>query len=193
MYIFSRIKKGVMNSEHFTQAFQKLILPSEGFILRRFRSGDEQSLAHHANNPKIAQNLQDRFPQPYSVEDAGSFIEYTLDNEQESVFAIEVSEAAVGAVGLIFQSDIYRQSAEVGYWLGEAYWGRGIMSKAVGRVVEHAFSDLSLNRVFARVHEENTASIKTLEKAGFYREARLRKAAVKNGRVFDVFLYSRID
>lgn len=169
---------------------REVLIEGRGFRLRRFSSGDVSSLAYHANNANIAVRLQDRFPHPYTEDDARQFIEYALGAEMETVFAIEVDGEAAGSVGIIFQKDVYSQSGELGYWLGEEYWGRGIVSEAVKAMVKHAFCDLGLRRIYARIFSNNIASKRVLEKAGFQFEGMARQAVVKNDRVLDVFYYA---
>lgn len=169
---------------------REVLIEGRGFRLRRFSPADTGSLAYHANNANIAVRLQDRFPHPYTEEDARQFIEYARSAEMESVFAIEVDGEAAGAVGIMFQPDVYSQSGELGYWLGEEYWGRGIVSQAVKAMVQHAFGDLRLRRVYARIFSNNIASKRVLEKAGFQFEGMARQAVVKNDRVLDVFHYA---
>lgn len=169
---------------------REVLIEGRGFRLRRFSANDVSSLAFHANNASIAERLQDRFPHPYTEADARQFIEYALNAEMETVFAIEVDGEAAGAVGIIFQQDVYSQSGELGYWLGEEYWGRGIVSEAVKAMARHAFSDLGLRRVYARIFSNNIASRRVLEKAGFQFEGMARQAVVKNDKVLDVFHYA---
>lgn len=169
---------------------REVLIEGRGFRLRRFSPADMGSLAYHANNANIAVRLQDRFPHPYTEEDARQFIEYARSAEMESVFAIEVDGEAAGAVGIMFQQDVYSQSGELGYWLGEEYWGRGIVSQAVKAMVQHAFGDLRLRRVYARIFSNNIASRRVLEKAGFQFEGMARQAVVKNDKVLDVFHYA---
>ncbi|MCB0563183.1 MAG: GNAT family N-acetyltransferase [Phaeodactylibacter sp.] len=169
---------------------REVLIEGRGFRLRRFSPADTSSLAHHANNANIAVRLQDRFPHPYTEKDARQFIEYALHAGMETVFAIEVDGEAAGAVGIIFQEDVYSQSGELGYWLGEGYWGRGIVSQTVKAIVRHAFEDLGLRRVYARIFSNNMASKRVLEKAGFQFEGMARQAVVKNEKVLDVFHYA---
>ncbi|MCB0587827.1 MAG: GNAT family N-acetyltransferase, partial [Phaeodactylibacter sp.] len=137
---------------------REVLIEGRGFRLRRFTPDDISRLAYHANNANIAVRLQDRFPHPYTQNDARQFIDYAQNAEMETVFAIEVDGEAAGAVGIIFQEDVYSQSGELGYWLGEEYWGRGIVSQAVKAMVHHAFDDLGLRRVYARIFSNNVAS-----------------------------------
>ncbi len=160
-------------------------------VLRAWRPGDVATLALHANNPKIAANLRDRFPHPYTEANARDYIERVIDSAATS-FAIAVDGAAVGGVGVHPQDDIHRLCAEVGYWLAEPFWGRGIASEALRAATDWAFTALDLQRVFGMVFDGNPASVRVLEKAGFEREARLRRAAVKYGHVTDLLLYARL-
>lgn len=159
--------------------------------IRPWQRGDEQSLVRHADNKKIWLNVRDAFPHPYTMEDARWWIEKA--NEPPATnFAIVVEGEAVGGVGMILKDDIYRRSAEVGYWLGEEFWGRGVVTEAVRAIVEYAFENFDLCRLYAGVLEWNPASMKVLEKAGFQFEARLRKAVTKEGQTMDEFIYALI-
>lgn len=157
--------------------------------LRQLRRDDAEAIAIHGNNPKIAANLRDRFPHPYTVEDARRFLDYVESDAGECVAGIDAAGEAVGAIGLQFRSDIERCSAELGYWLGEAYWGRGIMTAAIRGFASWAMPRFELTRVYASVFAENAASIRVLQKAGFIRVGVLRKAAVKDGAYRDYVLY----
>jgi [ribosomal protein S5]-alanine N-acetyltransferase len=158
--------------------------------LRDWRRGDETSLALHANNYKIWRNVRDRFPHPYSLEDAERWIEHARNEDPLTNFAIVVEGAAVGGIGLIFHGDIYHRSAELGYWLGEAYWGRGLATEAVSGVVEWGFANFDIARIYAGVLAWNPASARVLEKAGFQFEARLRRAVTKEGVTMDELMYA---
>lgn len=158
--------------------------------VRSWRRGDEASLVKHANNRHVWINLRDRFPHPYTSDDAARWMAWVLAERPETNFAVAVGEDAVGGVGYEIQPDVHRRSAEIGYWLGEAYWGRGIMTEAVRAVTEYAFRTHNLLRLFAAVFEWNPASMRVLEKAGYSKEARLRRSAVKDSRVIDQVLYA---
>lgn len=160
--------------------------------LRRFMDTDAESLAFHANNSKIPKYLTEGFPHPYNIEDAHTFIKTTKDFEKQSVFTIAIDGKASGGIGLQFQTNVYRFSAELGYWIGEAHWGKGIMTTAVKAMVRHAFEDLGFIRVYARVYHPNKASMKVLENAGFTLEGVARKGAVKNGEVLDVYMFAMV-
>jgi RimJ/RimL family protein N-acetyltransferase len=160
--------------------------------VRSWRKDDLKSLVHHANNAKIAANLRDQFPHPYTRRDGIDFLEYAQTQEPESSFAIEFGEEAVGGVGFLMGRDIARISAEMGYWLSEEHWGRGIATRAVAAMSDWAFDNYKLTRVYAMAFAHNAASIRVLEKAGFEREALLRRSAIKNGVVLDQILFAKV-
>lgn len=157
------------------------------FILRKWQTGDEASLAALANNHKIWINLKDVFPHPYTLADAHDWVKFA--HNQAENYAIEYEGKAVGGIGLLFKDDIYRKNAEIGYWLGEPYWGLGIISEAIKQVVNHAFAQYEINRIYAGVFEYNPASMRVLEKAGFEKEAILKKSLVKEGKLYDEHIY----
>lgn len=160
-------------------------------ILRPWKRGDEPSLVRHANNRKIWENVRDHFPFPYTMPDADRWIFHASTALQNNVFAIVVDGAAVGSIGLLAKEDVYRCSMELGYWLGEEYWGRGIMTEAIGCITSYGFSAFDIVRIYADVFEWNTASCKILEKNGYTFEARLKKAIIKDGKIGDVLMYAR--
>ena len=160
--------------------------------VRGWRPGDETSFAQHANNRRVWRNLRDDFPHPYTLADAERWVRHAARLAPETQFAIEVDGAAAGGVGLLLQEDIARRSAEIGYWLGEAFWGRGIMTAVVRAVTDYAFASLDLCRVYALVFEWNPASCRVLEKAGYRLEGRLRKSATKDGHTLDQLLYAAV-
>jgi [ribosomal protein S5]-alanine N-acetyltransferase len=160
--------------------------------LRPWREDDAAALVHHANNRKVWLNLRDRFPHPYTIEEAHQWLERASKLEPETAFAIEVSGEAAGGIGLEPQQDIESLSAEIGFWLGESHWGKGIMTAALRYVSDRALSGGSLVRLYGSVLEWNPASMRVLEKAGYQREGVLRKAAIKDGRIVDRILYARV-
>jgi RimJ/RimL family protein N-acetyltransferase len=160
--------------------------------VRSWRPGDAASIVEHANNRKVWLNLRDRFPHPYTPRDARAFLKTVRAARPETNFAIEVDGAAVGGIAFHLQSDVERVGAELGYWLGEKYWGRGIATAAVRAVTEYAFSGHGLLRVFALPFAHNRASARVLENAGFTLEGVLRSSAIKDGHVLDQLLYARI-
>jgi ribosomal-protein-alanine N-acetyltransferase len=163
-----------------------------GCRIRSWRRDDAPSLARHADNRKIWRNVRDHFPHPYTLADADLWIERVLGGQPETQFAIEVEQEAAGGVGVFLQEDVARRSAEIGYWLGEAHWGRGIMTGVVRSFTAYAFDAYDLLRVYALVFEWNTASCRVLEKAGYQLEGRLRRAVYKDGHVLDQFVYAMV-
>jgi RimJ/RimL family protein N-acetyltransferase len=160
------------------------------FQLRPFLPSDVDSVVRYANNPKVANNLTDQFPHPYNETHAMAFIEKATAPELNTILAITIDQEAVGGIGLHPQTDIYRKNAELGYWLGEPFWGQGIMSAAVPEMLAFGFANLDIVRIYARPFGSNLASQRVLEKAGFRLEARMDKVLVKNGRFEDELIYA---
>jgi RimJ/RimL family protein N-acetyltransferase len=162
-------------------------------VVRSWRCGDEDSLARHADDPGVWLNLRDRFPHPYTRADAEHWVRFASGQTPETAFAIDLGGQAVGGIGVELHGDIERCSAEVGYWLGRAFWGRGLATAAVRGLTAHALGTYSLTRVYALPFADNPASLRVLEKAGFRLEGRLRRSAVKDGVVRDQLLYAVTD
>jgi RimJ/RimL family protein N-acetyltransferase len=161
-------------------------------VLRNWNSSDVESLVENANNYNIAISMRDLFPYPYTLEDGKSWIKITSSQEKNCFLAITLDDVAVGGVGLNLGEDIERISAEIGYWLGEKYWGKGITSSALKGIVEYGFNDLGLERIFAKPLEHNTASRRVLEKNSFKLEGIMEKSCVKNGKIYNQALYAII-
>jgi len=162
-------------------------------VLRPWRAGDEASLVRHANDREIWQNLRDQFPYPYTSADAESWVGFALGQPSATNLAIEVESEAVGGVSLRLHDDVERVTAEIGYWLGKAFWNRGVMTAAVRGMTQYGFEQFALTRIYAVPFAANTASHRVLEKAGYAREGVLRRSAVKDGRVTDQVLFAIID
>ena len=160
--------------------------------LRAWRVGDEASLARHANNRNVSRNLRDRFPFPYTAAAAAEWISRVGTQEPVTAFAIVVDGAAVGGVGIELGADVFRRSAEVGYWLGEPFWGRGIATEVLRAVTEYAFAQFDICRLEAGVFDWNPASARVLEKVGYTLEGRARSAVLKDGRLGDRLLYGLV-
>ena len=161
-------------------------------MLRPFRDGDEASLVANANNINIFNNVKDSFPHPYTHEDAVWWINANKQTEQAitTCFAIDVNGEVIGAIGVILGSDIQRVTAEIGYWLGENYWGKGIATEALLQTVNYVFKAFpEIVRIWAGVFEYNKSSMRVLEKAGFELEGIRKKGAIKNGLVIDEYVY----
>ena len=169
-----------------------MLLEIPGATLRPWRADDAVSLARHADNRRVWANLRDRFPSPYTLDDAEAWLRHCARTAPVTDVAIDVGGEAVGGIGIVLQSDVERVDAEIGYWLGEPHWGRGLMSAAVGAFVPWAFARFNLARIHANVFAFNTASARVLEKAGFQLEGRLRQSAFKDGRLIDPLLYARV-
>jgi ribosomal-protein-alanine N-acetyltransferase len=168
-----------------------MLLPIAGGLIRDWRADDVEPLARHANNHRIWENLRDRFPYPYTLNDAETWLRHSARLVPVTDFAIEVEGEAAGGIGVVLCSDVERVGAELGYWLGEAFWGRGVMTAAVRAFVPWALDRFNLARLHASVFEFNGASARVLEKAGFVLEGRLRHSAFKNGMLIDQLLYAR--
>jgi len=161
--------------------------------VRSWRMEDVDAVVRHANNINVARQLRDRFPHPYTRANAIPFLKSAVANSDASNLAIEVDGAAAGAIGYVRGTDVERYSAEIGYWLGESYWRRGIASEALILVTDYVFSTLNLLRLFALPFADNPGSIRVLEKAGYVREATLQCSSVKYGKPRDQALYVRIN
>ena len=160
--------------------------------VRSWRMADADSLTQHANNRKVWINLRDAFPHPYTLHDARDFIRAIRSRSPETTFAIAVDDEAVGSIGFVLHHDVERVSAEIGYWLAEPLWGRGIITEALVAVTEYAIQQHALTRIYAVPFAWNAASCRVLEKAGYRLEARLRRSAIKNGVITDQLQYAFI-
>lgn len=160
--------------------------------IRPFQLDDAESIALHANNYHIWRNLRDLMPHPYAVSDAVEFITSQLQQPRATNFAIEVDGRAIGAIGVKLKDNIERIGAEVGYWLGEAYWGRGIVTEALTAFTSWALKEFELIRLEAIVFDWNAASARVLEKAGYVLEGVLRRSAVKDGVIIDRRIYAYV-
>lgn len=169
-----------------------MMLPFTGGMVRTWRGDDAPSLARHADNRRVWANLRDRFPSPYTLDDADGWIRHCVREVPATNFAIDVGGEAVGGIGLVLRSDVERVDAEIGYWLGEPYWGRGLASGAVQAFAPWSLRRFHLARLHAHVFAFNTASARVLEKSGFTLEGRLRQSAFKDGRLIDQLLYARL-
>lgn len=160
------------------------------YRLRPFTLEDLESLVKYANNPKIAGNLTNQFPYPYTKEHGKRFIEMAMSHQPTRIFTIEIHGEAAGGIGIHPQSDVYCKNAELGYWLAEPYWGNGIITSAIKQMIEYGFSNFDIIRIYARPFSTNMASQKVLEKAGMKKEAVLKNAFYKNGEFLDEIIYS---
>lgn len=164
---------------------------SEGNItLRPLAENDQKSLAVLANNKKIWDNVRDRLPHPYTEEDAKAFISFVQQEETPMTFAIEFNQEFCGVIGLVAQTDIHRKSAEIGYWLGEPFWNKGIATTAVKLITQYGLHQLDFIRIFAGIFEYNTSSMRVLEKNGYVKDAVFKKALIKNDQIWNEHMYS---
>jgi RimJ/RimL family protein N-acetyltransferase len=161
--------------------------------LRPLQPGDASSLARHADDREVWVNLRDLFPHPYSLADAEAYIAHVAAQQPVTSFGIVVDGDAIGGVGLMLGHDIERGNAEIGYWIGREYWGRGIITQAIRGATGYAFTALGLHRVFAVPFVRNAASIRALEKVGYVREGAMRRSALKDGQLLDQYLYAAYD
>jgi ribosomal-protein-alanine N-acetyltransferase len=168
-------------------------LKLEHCTLRPYRPDDEPALVRHANNRNVSRNMRDRFPYPYTTDDARAWIARVSGQSPVAQFAIVVDGQPAGGIGVEAGTDVFRRSAEIGYWLGEPYWGRGLATEALRAVTEYAFQTFDICRLEAGVFEWNPASARVLEKAGYAREGTLKSSAVKYGVPRDQFIYARIN
>lgn len=163
--------------------------------LRPWHINDAEELANIANNKNIAQFMADVFPHPYTIENAKTFIAFATSNPNpiaigSKIFAIEMNGKPIGSIGLHLQTDILRKNAEIGYWLGEAYWGKGIITKAMPQIIDYGFKNMDIVRIFARIFGTNIASQKVVEKCGFILEGKYDKTLFKNGEYLDELIYA---
>ena len=166
---------------------------SQPVVLKYFHREVADRLAILANNPRVSAQVRDNFPFPYTISDAYFWID--LCNKQHAGSyhrAIYYHDEFVGGIGVLQQEDIYRYNAEIGYWLGEPYWGLNIATEAVKQMTAWIFANTEIHRLFAGVFETNKASMRVLEKAGYQSEAVHRKAIVKNGQVIDEHLFVKL-
>lgn len=159
-------------------------------LLRPLVPGDAVSLAEHANDRGVWLNVRDRFPHPYSLADAEAWIASSSVNTPQTSFGVIVAGQAVGGISLTPGQDIERVSAEIGYWLGRPFWGRGIMVDAVRAATRYAFEELGISRVFGVTFIHNIASCRVLEKAGYVLEGVMKQSAIKDGVILDQHLYA---
>ena len=162
------------------------------FSLRPYCMEDIPSMVQHANSWKVARNLRDVFPHPYTEKDARDFVALCLQNEGRGQLCrtIDVGGEAVGSISLFLGNDVYRRSAELGYWLGAPFWGRGLMTAAVTAMCREGFDVWDIVRIYAEPFARNIASRRVLEKAGFTLEGTLRQSVYKNGELLDSCIYA---
>ena len=167
-----------------------MLIRFDEYMIRDWRDDDAPGIARYADNRKIAKNLRDGFPHPYGLSDAQEFLSKVRQQDPTTIFAIVSEAEVIGGIGLGLGEDVHRYTAEMGFWLAEPYWGKGIMTEAVKRFTEFAFDRFDLQRIFAEPYATNPASARVLEKAGYTLEGILRANVIKEGVVLDQYLYA---
>ncbi len=162
-------------------------------ILRALNPSDKTRMAQLANNKKIWDNVRDGFGHPYTERNAEEFIQRQANSDSEKVFVINYNGEFCGLIEMIFQKDGYRKSAEIGYWIGEPFWGKDIVTKAIELITRYAFDELKLIRIYAGIFEYNVGSIRFLDKNGFQKEGISKKAIFKNGEFWDEHRYGLLN
>jgi len=160
------------------------------YCIRSYEFSDKEAIVKYANNYNVSKLLRDQFPFPYTLTDAETWLIHACHQDIETNFVIAKEKEMIGAIGINLQEDVSRFSAEIGYWIGEPFWGKGITTRALKVFTEFAFKNFNLNRIYANVFEGNAASEKVLLKAGYRKEAILKKAVYKEKKFIDQFIYT---
>jgi ribosomal-protein-alanine N-acetyltransferase len=167
------------------------MLKEGNIILRPLNDDDAAVLARLANNKKIWDNMRDYLPYPYGIDDANDFIKLTQQENPQMSFAIEFDKQLCGVIGLIGQRDVNKKTAEIGYWLGEPFWNKGIATRAVKLLTEYGFNQLDFIRIHTGVFEYNVGSMQVLTKNGYEKDGVFKKSIVKNGKIYDEHRFSK--
>lgn len=168
------------------------MLKGEKIILRFLNDNDKLQLATLANNKKIWDNVKDYLPHPYTIEDAISFIDLAKQEKTQIIFAIEWDNNFCGVIGLVAQTDVYKRTANIGYWIGEPFWNKGIATEAVRLITKYGLTELDFIRIHTGVFEYNTGSMRVLEKNGYEKDGIFKKSIFKNGKIWDEHRFSII-
>lgn len=158
-------------------------------LLREWKKTDVPGLARIANNKRVWDNVRDRLPYPYTEKDAKEWISLVKKQELVTTFCVEADGEVAGSIGFVLKEDVYRKNIEIGYFIGEGYWGQGVATEAVRQLIEHIRKNFDVIRIYAEVFEHNKASMKVLEKNGFYLESIRKKAAFKNDAILDDYVW----
>lgn len=169
-----------------------IIAKDDKVVLRELTEADIPKLAEYANNEKVSINLRDAFPHPYNMDDAIRFVEMVNRQNPKTFFAIEYEGNYAGNISLVWGSDVYRKSAEIGYFIGEPFWNKGIATKAVRMITKFGFKKLDIVRIHTGVFEFNKASQRVLEKCGYEKEGVFKKSICKKGKMYDEVRYAII-
>ena len=162
------------------------------FELRKLTLSDAQSLAKAANNENVARFLREKFPYPYTLQDAVEYINYVLSSKNELTYGIFVENQVCGCISVIFRGDVYKKSCELGYWLSEEHWGKGIMTSAVKEFCTFVFENYDINRIDAEIFADNISSRRVLEKVGFSFEGLHKEKVYKYGKFMDEAVYALV-
>ena len=165
-------------------------LPLSRCTVRPWAGTDAAALSRHANNRQVSIHLRDRFPFPYELQQAETFLNWIAQQPSPTVWAIEVDGEASGGIGIELKTDVERVSAEIGYWLGESCWNRGIATEALQAVTKEAFARFEITRLYAVPFADHAASVRVLEKAGYVLEGRMRQSAIKDGKIRDQLMFA---
>ena len=162
--------------------------------IRKWRMSDAEDLARAVSNKKVQDNLRDGLPFPYTEQDGAEYIGAMLSADENNTFAfaVAINDKAIGSISVFRQENIHRRTAELGYYIAEEYWGKGVMTEAVKQICEYVFKNSDIVRIYAEPFADNTASCRVLEKAGFQFEGILKNNAVKNGKIIDMKIYALI-
>jgi ribosomal-protein-alanine N-acetyltransferase len=170
-----------------------MLLTGSCFQLRSWENGDDVSLLRYADNPKVSFYLENRFPSPYTAADAAAWVKLQmLQPKPVTDLALVIENEVAGGIGITLQNDIYCKNARIGYWLGEPFWGKGIMTEALALFTSYIFEQFEVMRIYAGVFGNNPASAKVLQKAGFQQEATFKKALYKNGLYDDELIFAKL-
>ncbi|WP_345949910.1 GNAT family protein [Mucilaginibacter sp. PAMB04274] len=168
-------------------------LMGSGFVLRPWHLEDALSIQHHADNPNVSAFLADRFPYPYTLDDAMSWVNLMQNQNPLVNFVIAVDGKAVGGIALEMRQDVHQKTPLLGYWLGEAYWGKGIMPEAVKLITNYAFAHLDIICIQAFIFSGNPASMRVLEKAGYEKQGVIKHSIVKRGKIWNEHVYAMLN
>jgi ribosomal-protein-alanine N-acetyltransferase len=169
----------------------KMPLVLERCTVRPWRMEDAPALPKHASNRKIWLGLQDRFPHPYTIDDAKEFLQGATTQQPATGFCIEIAGEVSGGIGLRIGRDVHQHVGQLGYWLGEPFWGHGVMSEVIGAFTDFCFNNFPLHRIYAELYANNPASARVLEKNGFVFEGRLKNNIFKDGQILDSLIYAK--
>jgi ribosomal-protein-alanine N-acetyltransferase len=161
-------------------------------MIRPWNNQDAEALVKYADNYNVWINMRDGFTHPFTAERARLFLEAAGRQKPVPFCAIATHQEAIGGIGISLNQDVHRLTAELGYWLGEPYWGRGIMSEAVAKFSDYAFESFGLVRLYAEPYAHNQNSCRVLEKAGFVLEGRLKSSVIKEGQIIDQLMYAKV-